>query len=700
MRTSRRQRGQSARVRRARRGAAGRGRRRQPAQEAAADAALVLDENSTEFVARPASLQVRPTLSGMIFPERPRYAMANPNHLEILRKGVRHWNESKENAPETVRDLSSADFTGLDLRGANFTQDDLSFATLRGADLREADLTDANLLQADLRDADFTGAVLRGADIRHTPASAAKFIGANLIRAQLEDATLVGADLQGALLIGADFMGADLRHAVLIGANLCGADLRCSFLAGAVLMGADLTYADLTDTELEGTDVTGIGTVGESLETNCGASTRTQAAATRWSDSSPRLVTEAATNLLNILSPIGDGPSALGRQPSTPIAGHASCGAAWAIAGRRPTSSTIWEPDRPPRGAPRPRRRRGGRPPARSASPTSARNPAVVLAAAERVPRPAVPLICLEGQPASAARRLLDALAEAGIRLRYHGDFDWPGLRIANLVMERHAAEPWRYDAATYERVDDARPSGPALVGERVEASWDARLASSMTERGRAVHEEAMLTATGRLEATREGECDEMSTMDQMGLFGEMETPKPKIRPWRRTQLDLLEPDGPFYPTDPDAVADVADVLFDVPVRNRELSRACELRDLRPDSDWLERFSDADAEIIGLYVKVRLGSHQIEDFERDIFVQARECAERLANLRSELLATLDAESLKRFLETESRVRVKEYSVRKELAGIEFEVGEKLGLVEEVELPISALPTREPADHGG
>lgn len=124
-------------------------------------------------------------------------------------------------------------------------------------------------------------------------------------------------------------------------------------------------------------------------------------------------------------------------------------------------------------------------------------NPAVVLAAvraaAERVPRPEAPLICLEGQPATAARRLLDVLAESGATLRYHGDFDWPGLRIANLVMQRHGADPWRYDAATYERIVAAGSIGPELVGERVEASWDARLAESMEERGRAVHEEAML---------------------------------------------------------------------------------------------------------------------------------------------------------------------------------------------------------------
>lgn len=120
-------------------------------------------------------------------------------------------------------------------------------------------------------------------------------------------------------------------------------------------------------------------------------------------------------------------------------------------------------------------------------------NPAVVLAAAERLGVPAQPLICLEGQPATAARHLLDALARAGVRLRYHGDFDWTGLQIANLVMERHGAEPWRYGSADYERAAGCPPRGPELLGEPVEASWDPRLASVMVEHGRAVHEEAVL---------------------------------------------------------------------------------------------------------------------------------------------------------------------------------------------------------------
>lgn len=111
-------------------------------------------------------------------------------------------------------------------------------------------------------------------------------------------------------------------------------------------------------------------------------------------------------------------------------------------------------------------------------------NPAVVLAAAERLGPACRPLVCVEGQPGSAAWALLGG---AGARVRYHGDFDWPGVRIAADVLARTGGRPWRFDAAAYA---DA-PRGIPLVGDPVATPWDPALAARMVERGTAVHEEA-----------------------------------------------------------------------------------------------------------------------------------------------------------------------------------------------------------------
>jgi hypothetical protein len=46
---------------------------------------------------------------------------------------------------------------------------------------------------------------------------------------------------------------------------------------------------------------------------------------------------------------------------------------------------------------------------------------------------------------------LLSQLAKARAQLCYHGDFDWPGVRIGNHVMREHGAQSWRFGAADYE---------------------------------------------------------------------------------------------------------------------------------------------------------------------------------------------------------------------------------------------------------
>ncbi len=121
-------------------------------------------------------------------------------------------------------------------------------------------------------------------------------------------------------------------------------------------------------------------------------------------------------------------------------------------------------------------------------------NPAVVAAAAERLGTRCAPLVCVEGQPKTAARVLLDQLAARGTLLLYHGDFDWGGLRIANLVMKRHGARPWRFATADY--LAAAGAAGKRLDADekkRTAASWDPQLEEVMVERGRAVHEEQLL---------------------------------------------------------------------------------------------------------------------------------------------------------------------------------------------------------------
>ncbi|MDH6114891.1 uncharacterized protein (TIGR02679 family) [Kitasatospora sp. MAP12-15] len=122
-------------------------------------------------------------------------------------------------------------------------------------------------------------------------------------------------------------------------------------------------------------------------------------------------------------------------------------------------------------------------------------NPRVVEAAAEA--RCTGALVCTSGSASTVVLELLDALAAAGQPLRYHGDFDWPGIALANRVMRRCAAGPWRMASQDYEQLAaHARSQGTPplpLVGALVQASWDAGLAAAMTASNAALHEESAL---------------------------------------------------------------------------------------------------------------------------------------------------------------------------------------------------------------
>ena len=98
-------------------------------------------------------------------------------------------------------------------------------------------------------------------------------------------------------------------------------------------------------------------------------------------------------------------------------------------------------------------------------------------------------MFCTDGMPAAAQRTLLRQLSDAGAGLRYHGDYDWDGLRIANFVIDRFGARPWRFGAVHYR----PRESGRVLESTPVVATWDTELAPAMQRAGKVLEEEAVV---------------------------------------------------------------------------------------------------------------------------------------------------------------------------------------------------------------
>jgi uncharacterized protein (TIGR02679 family) len=120
-------------------------------------------------------------------------------------------------------------------------------------------------------------------------------------------------------------------------------------------------------------------------------------------------------------------------------------------------------------------------------------NPAVLALAADRLGSECAALVCTGGQPGAAAMHLLRALANAGARLLHHGDFDWGGVRIGNVLHTRLPVAPWRFGAEQYMQAAAFAPSSQALSGAPVEASWDPDLAAAMRRVGRRIEEELVV---------------------------------------------------------------------------------------------------------------------------------------------------------------------------------------------------------------
>jgi uncharacterized protein (TIGR02679 family) len=107
------------------------------------------------------------------------------------------------------------------------------------------------------------------------------------------------------------------------------------------------------------------------------------------------------------------------------------------------------------------------------------------------LPSGARPEVCTSGEPNTVVLQVLRRLTEGGAVLRYHGDFDWPGIAIANRLVGRFRVCPWLMSTEDYE--DGLQAGIPLLAGSPVEPAWDNDLDAAMRSQNRAVHEEAVL---------------------------------------------------------------------------------------------------------------------------------------------------------------------------------------------------------------
>jgi uncharacterized protein (TIGR02679 family) len=76
-------------------------------------------------------------------------------------------------------------------------------------------------------------------------------------------------------------------------------------------------------------------------------------------------------------------------------------------------------------------------------------NPRVLEAIAERG-LAGIAIVCTSGRSTLVVLEVLRRLAESGAHIRYHGDFDRPGIAMVNQLVAMFDAQPWRMSADDY----------------------------------------------------------------------------------------------------------------------------------------------------------------------------------------------------------------------------------------------------------
>jgi uncharacterized protein YjbI with pentapeptide repeats len=140
--------------------------------------------------------------------------MANPEHLEILKQGVKTWNKWRFDHPEIKPDFAnhyldseSVEYVSLKdskFVGANFSEVDFTSADLRGVDFSAADLRDANLTGTNLVHANFYKTYLDRAILKSANLGGAKFVeatlnGANFSETRIWQTTFGSNDLSSVI---------------------------------------------------------------------------------------------------------------------------------------------------------------------------------------------------------------------------------------------------------------------------------------------------------------------------------------------------------------------------------------------------------------------------------------------------------------------------------------------------------------------
>lgn len=128
--------------------------------------------------------------------------MGNQEQLNILKKGVKTWNEWRAKNPAEQIDLSGCHLHGVRFEEANLRRANLSDTYCGGADFIQTDLTEAALTGSDL-----TGAYFTNADLRESNLCNADFYRTIFTATILDNALFNECQFNGTVISGCETLG-------------------------------------------------------------------------------------------------------------------------------------------------------------------------------------------------------------------------------------------------------------------------------------------------------------------------------------------------------------------------------------------------------------------------------------------------------------------------------------------------------------
>lgn len=161
--------------------------------------------------------------------------MANHEHIDILKQGVKVWNEWRSDNPAIEPDLQETHQISLLLPGINLEQTNLCRSYFHSTDFTNANFDGANLLYAE-----WAGIDLRNASFKNSFLKNFQLTGSSL-----DDSVLSRSDLTGAQIFSTGMRNVLFDYCVLLFANFGSGDMS----------GADLTEAQMGWTSLGGNNL-------------------------------------------------------------------------------------------------------------------------------------------------------------------------------------------------------------------------------------------------------------------------------------------------------------------------------------------------------------------------------------------------------------------------------------------------------------